>query len=68
VDEIAFGIHALKCRILNKMTETSPDMVDKTVKCICISYNTVIYREGLHVTHLRIRKFSKFIKSQTQSS
>ena len=32
---------------LNKPIETSPNMVDRIVKCICVSHNTVIDREGL---------------------
>jgi len=47
VVESAFGILAAKWRILNKPIETSPNMADRTVKCICVSHNTVIDREGL---------------------
>jgi len=47
VAESAFGILAGKWRILNKPIETSPNMVDRIVKCICVLHNTVIDREGL---------------------
>jgi len=47
VAESAFGILAGKWRILNKSTETSPTMADRIVKCICVSHNTFIDREGL---------------------
>ena len=47
VVEIAFGILAGKWRILNKPIETSPHMVDRIVKCICVLHNTVIGREGV---------------------
>ena len=43
----AFGILAGKWRILNKPTKTSPNMADRTVKCIFVLHNTVIEREGL---------------------
>jgi len=46
VVESAFAILAGKWRILNKPIETSPDMVDRIVKCICVLHNTVIDREG----------------------
>jgi len=45
--ESAFGILAGKWRILNKPFETSPDMADRIVKCICVLHNTVIDREGV---------------------
>ena len=43
---VAFGILACKWRILNKPIETSPNMADRIVKCICVLHNTVIEREG----------------------
>ena len=45
--ESAFGILAGKWRILNKPIETSPDMADRIVKCICVLHNTVIDREDV---------------------
>jgi len=36
VVESAFGILAGKWRILNKPIETSPNMADRIVKCICV--------------------------------
>jgi hypothetical protein len=36
-----------KWRILNKPTTTSSDKANKTLKCICVSHNTVVKREGL---------------------
>ena len=45
--ESAFGILAGKWRILNKPSETSPDMADKIVKYVCVLHKTVIDREGL---------------------
>ena len=42
VVESAFGILAGKWRMLNKPVETSPDMADRIVKCICVLHNTVI--------------------------
>jgi hypothetical protein len=47
VAESAFGILAGKWRILNKPMETSPNMADRIVKCICVLHSTVIGREGL---------------------
>jgi len=47
VIESAFGILAGKWRIINKPIETSPDMADKIVKCICVLHNTAIGREGV---------------------
>jgi hypothetical protein len=47
VVESAFGILAAKCRILNTPMETSPDMVDKIVKCLCVLHKTIIDREGI---------------------
>jgi hypothetical protein len=47
VVESGFGILAGKWRILNKPIETSPDMADRIVKCVCVLHNTVIHREGL---------------------
>ena len=47
VVESAFGILAGKWRMLNKPIETSPDMADRIVKCICVLHNTVIDREGV---------------------
>jgi len=44
--ESAFGILAGKWRTLNKPIETSPNMADRIVKCICVLHNTVIDREG----------------------
>ena len=46
VGESAFGILAGKWRILNKHIETSSNMADRVVKCICVLHNTVIDREG----------------------
>jgi hypothetical protein len=46
VDGSALGILLGKWRILNKPTTTSPGMANKTVKCICVSHNTVVKREG----------------------
>ena len=37
VAESAFGILAGKWRILNKPIETSPNMADRTVKCMCFA-------------------------------
>jgi len=45
VVESAFGILADKWRILKKPIETSPNMADRIVKCICVLHNTVIDRE-----------------------
>jgi hypothetical protein len=47
VVESAFGIFAGKWRILNKPIETSPNMADRIVKCICVLHNTVIDRKGV---------------------
>ena len=47
VVESAFGIVAGKWRILNKSIETPPNMADRTLKCKCVLYSTVINREGL---------------------
>jgi hypothetical protein len=47
VVESAFGIFAGKWRILNKPIETSPNMADRIVKCICVLHNTIIDREDL---------------------
>jgi len=47
VAESAFGILAVKWRILNKPIETSPYMADRIVKCICVLHNTVIDREDV---------------------
>jgi len=52
VVESAFEILAGKWRILNKPIETSPDMADRTVKCICVLHNTIIDREGVDETSL----------------
>jgi len=46
VDESALGILLGKARPLNKPSTTSPDMANKTVKCICIAHNTIVKREG----------------------
>jgi hypothetical protein len=46
VDESALGILLGKGRTLNKPSTTSPNMANKTVKCICIARNTVVKREG----------------------
>jgi hypothetical protein len=48
VAESAFGILAGKWRIFNKPNETSSDIADKTVQCVCVLYNTVIDGEGLN--------------------
>jgi hypothetical protein len=48
VAESAFGILAGKWRIFNKPIETSSDMADKTVQCVCVLYNTDIDREDLN--------------------
>jgi len=48
VVESVFGILAGKWRILNKPIETSPDTVDRIVKCICVLHNTLINREGVN--------------------
>jgi hypothetical protein len=42
-----WGILLRKWRILKKPTTTSPDMANKTVKCACVSHNTVVTREDL---------------------
>jgi len=47
VAKIAFGILVGKWRIFNKPIETSSDIADKTVQCVC-TYNTDIDREGLN--------------------
>ena len=47
VVESACGILAGKWRILNKPIEISPNMADRTIKCICVLHKTVIDREGL---------------------
>ena len=47
VVESEFGILAGKWRILNKPIETSHNMADRIVKCICVLHNAVIDREGL---------------------
>ena len=47
VVESTFGILAGKWRILNKPIETSPNMADRIVKCVCVLHITVIDREGL---------------------
>jgi hypothetical protein len=48
VAESAFGTLASKWKIFNKPIETSSDMVNKTVQCVCVLYNTVIDTEGLN--------------------
>ena len=48
VVDSAFGILAGEWRILNKNIETSPDMADMIVKCICVLHNTVTDREGVY--------------------
>ena len=50
--ESDFGIPAGKWRILHKPIETSPDMADRIVKCICVLHNIVIDREGVGETSL----------------
>jgi hypothetical protein len=45
-DESALGILLGKWIILNKPTTTSPDMANKSVKCIYVPHNTVVKREG----------------------
>ena len=55
VVESAFGMLAGKWRILNKPIETSRNMVDRIVKCLCVLHNTVIDREGLdEASHLEL--------------
>lgn len=54
--ECAFGITYSKWRILSKSIETSVDLADKIVKCICVLHNTLIDREGFerHITDVEI--------------
>lgn len=46
--ECAFGIMAAKFRILWKPIETSPDLADKIIKCVCILHNMIIDMEGVN--------------------
>jgi hypothetical protein len=61
VVESAFGILAGKRRILNKPIETSPEMADRFVKCMCVLHNTVIDRDCLG----GITKPRRFIQYQS---
>ncbi|XP_021709704.1 putative nuclease HARBI1 [Aedes aegypti] len=45
--ECAFGIMNAKWRILWKPIETSPNLADDIVKCICILHNVIIDHEGI---------------------
>lgn len=47
VIECAFGILTAKFRILWKPIETSPDLADKIIKCVCILHNLIIDKEGI---------------------
>ncbi|XP_049763762.1 uncharacterized protein LOC126263687 [Schistocerca nitens] len=49
VVECAFGIMTNKWRLLRKEIETSVDVADHIVKCICLLHNIVIDREGCNV-------------------
>lgn len=47
--ECAFGIINAKFRILWKPIETSPDLADSIIKCICILHNIIIDLEGIDI-------------------
>lgn len=47
--ECAFGIITAKFRILWKPIETTPDLADKIIKCICILHNIIIDMEGIDI-------------------
>lgn len=49
VVECAFGIINAKFRLLWKPIETSPDLADKIVKCICVLHNVIIDMEGVDI-------------------
>ena len=52
VVECAFGIMTAKFRILLKPIETSLDLADKIVKCICVLHNMIIDLEGSNSTQI----------------
>lgn len=47
VVESSFGILAAKWRLLQKPIETTPDLADKIVKCMCVLHNIVIDKDGI---------------------
>jgi len=40
-----------KWRLLNKAVETNVNKVERTVRCICVLHNIIIYREGTTHDH-----------------
>jgi len=65
VVESDFGILAGKWRILNKPIETSPDMADKIVKCICFAQHSHRQRRCRWGISLGITKPRTFILYQS---
>ncbi|CAH1991371.1 unnamed protein product, partial [Acanthoscelides obtectus] len=47
VVESSFGILESKWRLLQKPIETTPDLADKIVKCMCVLHNIVIDKDGM---------------------
>ena len=45
--ECAFGILTQKWRLLNKQIETSAELADRIIKCVCVLHNVIIDKEGI---------------------
>lgn len=45
--ECAFGKLCSKWRLLSKCIETTVDLLDEIVKCMCVLHNTIMDREGV---------------------
>ena len=56
--ECAFGILNSKWRLLNKPIETSAELADRIIKCVCILHNVIIDKEGMdhNYTEVSCRK------------
>lgn len=52
VIECAFGIISAKFRILLKPIESSPDLADSIIKCICVLHNIINNMEGINIDNV----------------
>ena len=54
VVECAFGIANSKWTILSKSIDTSVELTDTIIKCICTLHNTIIDKEGMTQNHAAV--------------
>lgn len=68
VVECAFGIINAKFRILWKPIETSSDLADSIIKCICILHNIINDLEGITIEDKQLLRQCESVKSVRENN